>query len=392
LGLGYGGKVLSRTHAVETPMLNRFFDSHRKSLGHEITVILIREADENDNDALNELQKKCPMGTSIVLGVDSSPDYFARSRPFKDWHVFVAVEDNVIVGSAGFATYDACVEGKQIKTAYEYGFVVDPLRRRKGIAEKLQSHIEKIALDGDVDLLHLDVIEDNIPSIRLFSKMGFEKLKDCVTISLMPYKTQTVVADGNIRGMEEADVENVTDLINEMYRSYDFFDPFEPEDFVEYVKRIPHFDFHNILVFENNGKLEACLGIWDYDKVRRYIVERLNLRLSLQTYLIRLIGLFVRMPYVPRPGEPLLSYNLATIAYKKPESMLELLKKAVNTALDNKINFIHVTIDPSSPLDTILSRFRYQTRMKLHILAKPLGQVKIARSGERKLYIDATEI
>jgi len=354
--------------------------------------MLIREAAERDNDALNELQKKCPAGTSLVLGVDSSPDYFARSRPFKDWHVFVAVDNDVIIGSAGFATYDTYVEGKPIKTAYEYGFVVDPLHRRKGIAEKLQSHIEAIALYSDVDLLHLDVIEDNIPSIRLFSKMGFEKLRDCVTISLMPYKRQTVVADGNIRSMEEADVENVTDLLNEMYRGYDFFDPFEPKDFVDYLERIPHFDFHDVLVFEKNGKLEACLGIWEYDKVRRYIVERLNWRLSLQTYLIRLIGLFTRMPYIPKHGEPLLSYNLATVAYKKPESMLELLKKAFNTALDNKINFIHVTIDPSSPLNTILSRFRYQTRMKLHVLTKPVGQVKMAHSRERKIYVDVAEL
>lgn len=43
-------------------------------------MILIREATEDDNDALNGLQKKCPMGTSMFIGIDSSPVYFARSR------------------------------------------------------------------------------------------------------------------------------------------------------------------------------------------------------------------------------------------------------------------------------------------------------------------------
>ena len=355
-------------------------------------MTLIREAAERDNDALNELQKKCPGGTSLVLGVDSSPDYFARSRPFKDWHVFVAVENDVIIGSAAFAVNDTYVEGTQIKTAYEYGFVVDPLHRRKGIAEKLQGHIEHTALDNGVDLLHLDIIEDNIPSINLFSKMGFEKVKDCMTISLMPYKRQTIAADGNIRCMEEADVDNVTALINEMYRGYDFFAPFQPKDFVEYLGRIPHFDFHNILVFEDNGELEACVGVWEYDKVRKYIVEKLNWRLKAQTSLIRLIGLFTRMPYIPKPGEPLLSYNLATAAYKRPESMTELLKKTVNIALENKINFIHVTIDPSCQLATVLRQFRFQTRMKLHVLTKPLKQERFPHSGERKIYVDVAEM
>ena len=355
-------------------------------------MTLIREAAERDNDALNELQKKCPMGTSLVLGVDSSPDYFARSRPFRDWHVYVAAESDTIIGSAAFAISDTYFEGRQVKTAYEYGFIVDPLHRRKGIAEKLQRHIEDIALDNGVDLLHLDIIEDNTPSISLFSKMGFEKVKDCITISLMPYKKQRITAEENIRSMEESDVDDVTGLINEMYRGYDFFAPFESKDFVEYLKRIPHFDFHNILVFEDNGKLEACLGIWEYDKVRKYIVEKLNWRLSLQTHLIRLFGLFTRMPYIPKPGEPLLSYNLATLAYKRPESMRELLKKTVNIALDNKINFIHVTIDPSCPVATALSQFRFQTRMKVRVLTKPLKQERFPHSRERKIYVDVAEM
>jgi len=121
-------------------------------------------------------------------------------------------------------------------------------------------------------------------------------------------------------------------------------------------------------------------------------VEKLNWRLSLQTYLIRIIGLFTRTPYIPKPSEPLLSYNLATAAYKRPESMLELLKKAVNIALDNKINFIHVTIDPSCPLATALSQFRFQTQMKLHVLTKPLKQQRFSNSRERKIYVDVAEM
>ncbi len=355
-------------------------------------MLLIREADRGDNDVLNELQKKSPMGTSLVLGVDSSPDYFARSRPFKDWHVLVAVDNDNIVGSGAFAINDTYVEGRKVKVAYEYGFIVDPLYRRKGIAEKLQKYIEQMALDDDVGLLHLDIIEDNIPSLNFFSKMGFGKMGNCVTISLMPYKRQEIADEGKIRSMKEADVDLVTGLLNQMYRGYDFFTPFEHKDFAEYLERIPHFDFSNILVFENNGELEACLGIWEYDKIRKYIVEKLNMRLRLQTGLIRMVGLFTRMPYIPKPGEPLVSYNLATLAYKKTESMRELLKKAVNIALDTKINFIHVTIDPSCPFASAISSFKYQTKMKLYVLTKPLRQEGFSNSGERRIYVDVAEI
>jgi GNAT superfamily N-acetyltransferase len=354
-------------------------------------MILIREATEDDDDALNELQKKCPMGTSMVIGVDCSPDYFARSRPFKEWQVFVAVENSTIFGSAAYAIIDTRVEGKQLKTAFEYGFIVDPLHRRKGIAEKLQRHIEYASLEKDVKLLHLDIIEEYLPSIGLFSKMGFKKVKDCTTFSLMPYKKQRTTGEANIRSMNEADVDDVTNLINEMYRNYDFFVPFQPKDFLEYLKRMPHFDFHNILVLEDNDGIKACLGYWDHSKVRRYIVEKMNRTLRIQAYLMKLIGLFAKMPRIPKPGEPLLNYNLTTMAYRNSESMTELIKHTVNIALENKVNLIIATVDPRNPIAANFSQFRH-TEMKMHFFTKSLRQERLPNLGERKLYIDANEM
>jgi len=354
-------------------------------------MTLIREASEDDNDVLNELQKKCPMGTSLILGVDSSPDYFARSRPFKDWHVLVAVENNIIIGSAAFATKDTYIEDRQVKTALEYGFIVDLLHRRKGIAEKLQRHIEQIVGENNVDLLHLDIIEDNIPSINLFSKMGFKKAKDCTTFSLMPYKKWKTPLEASIRTMEETDADAVTNLINETYRNYNFFTPYHPNDFLELLNRMPHFDFHNILLLEEKDDIQACLGYWEYDKVRKYIVQKLNWSLKTQTYLIRLLGLFTKMPRIPKLGEALLSYNLTIIAYKNPESLIELVRSVINIAHKNKINFIHAPLDPKNPIAAILSQFTH-TKMKLYIFTKPLKQEKPLNLGERKLYVDALEM
>jgi GNAT superfamily N-acetyltransferase len=376
--------------AVETADLNRFF-GFRKKRGMEIAMILIREATEDDNEALCGLQRRCPMGTSIVIGVECSPDYFARSRSFKEWRVLVAVENSTIVGSAAYAISDVCVEGKRLKAAFEYGFIVDPLHRRKGIAEKLHRHIEQASLEQDVELLYLGIIEDNLPSIGLFSKMGFKKVKDCTTFSLMPYKKQRTTAEASIRSMNEADVDDVRNLINEMYLDYDFFVPFEPEDFQEYLRRMPYFDFHNVLVIEDKEGIKACLGYWDHSKVRRYVVEKMNRTMRIQTYLVKLIGLFASMPRIPKPGEQLLNFNLTVMACRDSESITELIKHAVNIALENKVNQIIAAVDPGNPIAANLSRFRHM-EMKMHFFAKSLGPEGLPDLGERKLYIDAAEI
>jgi ribosomal protein S18 acetylase RimI-like enzyme len=354
-------------------------------------VIKIREAAERDNEVLIELQKRCPQGTNFVLGIDSSPDFFARSRPFRDWHVFVAIKDASIVGSAACAISRTYVEGKQFKTAYEYGFTVDPHHRRKGIAEKLQEYMERIARDKNVDLLHLDITEDNIPSINLFSKMGFKKVKDCATFSLIAYREQGISREANIRKMVKSDVGRVANLINEMYEDYDFFTPFKARDFIEYIGRMPHFDFNNILVFEDDEVIKACLGYWDYNKVRKYIVQKFNWKSKAQVFSMRLMRLFAKMPNIPTQGQPLLSYNLATLAYKDPSSITELIKHVINLALENKIDFLHIPLDPESQAAVLLSQFRH-TKVKLHFFIKSLKQKDIPNLGKRKLYIDISEI
>lgn len=353
-------------------------------------MIRIREATAGDNDALIKLQRQCPQGTSLVFGIDTH-DYFARSRPFKEGHVFVAIQDESIVGSAACAINDTHIVGRQFKVAYEYGFIVDPRHRRKGIAVKLQRHIEHIALEKDIDLLHLGIAEDNLPSIKLFSKLGFEKVKDGVIYSLMAYRRYKITREANIRSMQKSDVDRVIGLINEMYHDYDFFTPLQTGDFIGYVKRMPFFDFHNVVILEDSEDVKACLGYWDYNKVRRYIVQKFNWRLKTQTSLMRLLGLFTKIPHTPKPGEPLLSYNLTTMAYKDPESITELIRHITNIALENKINFLNIPVDPDSQIAAVLSQFRH-TKVKLHLFIKSLKLAEFPSLRERKLYIDVSEM
>ena len=40
----------------------------------------IREAAHDDNHELQELQAKCPMGTTLILTTVNTPDFFARAK------------------------------------------------------------------------------------------------------------------------------------------------------------------------------------------------------------------------------------------------------------------------------------------------------------------------
>jgi L-amino acid N-acyltransferase YncA len=269
--------------------------------------------------------------------------------------------------------------------------MVDPRERRKGIAATLQEHIERRAKQKNVDLLSLAIIEDNLPSMNLFTKMGFEKVKECATYSLMIYKKLKLAQDANIRRAEKSDLPEVVDLINEMYEGYDFFHLLRTSDLVDFAQRTPGFSLDNIFVFEDSEGIKACLGYWDCVKVRRYIVQRFSLSMKIQSFLLKFMGLFAEMPRIPGAGEPFLSYNLTTLAFKDPASITELIKHANNIAYENKIHLLQVPVDEESPAAEVLSKFRL-SRVGTQLFIKSLSGKKPPHLGESKVYVDATEI
>jgi len=150
-------------------------------------VIEIRDAVETDDAVLIELQKRCPMGSSLILQLDSSPSFFNRSKHQTENHVVVAVEDGNIVGSGSCAIMEKRVNEKILRTAYYYNLMVDPSHRRKGIAALLGDHREKIAVEQDCDLVFCQITEGNIPSIRLQEK----RRKICQTMLTLDLQKKT---------------------------------------------------------------------------------------------------------------------------------------------------------------------------------------------------------
>jgi ribosomal protein S18 acetylase RimI-like enzyme len=351
----------------------------------------IREANKEDNDALLELQKKCPMGVDFVVAIDSSPDYFARSRPYENWHVFVAVENQKIIGSLACTIQNTLIQVKPVKTAYLYGMMVDPAKRRTGIASQLQKHVENYATKQKVNLCHLLVVEENVPSIKLFQKMGFQRIKDCLRFSVMVYKPEKLQDEASIRPMTPADVKDVVAMTNETYHDYDFYNPYTEQTFQEYIQRLPQDSQENILILKKGENIQACLGYWDYGKVIKERVEKLNTRLKAIALPIRFLGLFTKMPKIPKTGEALKQWYLFPMACKDATALTELIKHVNNLALKNNITMLATALDDQSPLVSVLSKFR-NVQTKMHFFTKPIRKQKIPLTKERKLYIDIANI
>ena len=294
------------------------------------------------------------MGTNLILQLDSSPDFFNRSRGYEDWTVLVAEEKDHIVASAGFVVQEKVINDSIFNGLYEYGFMVDPEHRRKGIASRLQEAVEQHAKGADVDFMHLNITEDNIASHGLFTKHGFKPVRKCSPMMFMAYKKHET-DQYSIRAMREGDIPVVTTLLNEYYRDYDFYTPFTEESFKEHFNRLPFYRLEDIYLYEHDT-VKAVAGIWDYNQVLRFTLQGYNSRWRLMDALAKLVGLITLMPRLPLLGEQMTNWYLTPFAYRDPMAANQLLMHVLNKAYQKGITMVSLPVDAETPAYNDLNR------------------------------------
>jgi len=287
------------------------------------------------------------MGSNLILQLDSSPDFFNRSLGYEYWTVQVAEENDQIVASAGYAVQEKMINGSIFTGLYEYGFMVDPDHRRKGMASRLQEAVEEHAMDADVDFLHLNITEDTLASHGLFTKHGFKPVRKCSPLMFMAYKKHET-DQYSIRTMREGDIPVVVTLLNEYYDGYDFYTPFTEDSFKAYFTRLPFYRLEDIYLFERDT-VKAVAGYWDYNEVMRFTLQGYNSRWRIMAAVAKLVGMITPMPKLPLLGEQMTNCYLTPFAYRDPMAGNQLLMHVLNQAYQKGITMVSLPVDAEAP-------------------------------------------
>lgn len=315
----------------------------------------IREAVQTDNDQLLGLQKKSPMGSDLVLQLDSSPDFFNRSKGYMDWNIIVAEENSRILGAASYAVQEKPIQGVNYSMVYEYEFMVDPDARRRGIASKLQQEIENRT--PDADYYHLNITEDNVASHSFFTKMGFTTLRACAPYMVMAYREEAVEGY-KVRQAREGDIPVIVELLNETYRDYEMYPAFTYDSLIQYIERLPYFELTDLYIHEQDTVL-AVAGFWDYDKVMKFTMLGFNTRWRLMRFITNTMRLFTDMPYMPGIGEQMTNAYLMLLGYRDSGAGKNLVGHILNTAREKGIGMVSLPLDKESHTKEVLDGFRY---------------------------------
>ena len=347
-------------------------------------MITVRKARASDNEALLDIQKRSPQGTDFVLGLDGSPDYFNRARPYEDSHVFVVEEDGRVVGSSSCAFLDTVVSGVPCKALYGFGLMVDPDHRRKGLATRLSEEMTPFIDERGVDVRFSIIIEGNVPSINLVKKRGSTLLRDFLRVTVAMHEGEASAHPECIRPMEETDAADVAELLNEYYRGYDLYVPFTAESLLGEIERFPFFGMGDIYLYIDDDGLQACLGCWDYNKIIRYSV------LKIPQEMID-FAVANNAPFIPEMGMLFSMYFSHYPSYRNGEAFTDLLRHANEVLRGRGVHYITIPVNAGTPMHDLVTSFPHVVS-NTHLFVRPTEGIEFPDLGKRLVYIDPAHL
>ena len=164
-------------------LLEVSFVSPSKGKQSDATLVnvKIRHADEKDLEEIVRLSKKLGRDESAMDSMISpspsefqSPSWILKNIKGENTVVFVAEVEGKIVGySLGWVSQPWAYKGKR---GYICDCFVEKSFRRRGIGKALVKAMLEWFTSKGVECVEADVYSSNVPSLKLFKKLGFEEV------------------------------------------------------------------------------------------------------------------------------------------------------------------------------------------------------------------------
>ena len=207
----------------------------------------IRVATPEDNAELQRLQARCPQGTSLIVSIVNTPDFFARAKAYAESQVLVACEDGKIVGSMACSIRPGMVNGSTKRLGYAFQAFTAPEHRRSGVAKELLSQAETYFGENNVSLVYTLIMYGNEPSMRLVEEQGFTRSRSLIMSCLLVYRHMLNNQRAEIKPARPEDLEQIIRLINKTWEGCELFQPLTSRDLRAFLDRTPGHGIENLL-------------------------------------------------------------------------------------------------------------------------------------------------
>jgi ribosomal protein S18 acetylase RimI-like enzyme len=146
----------------------------------------IRNYRPDDDPALMALERMCPRGLPEPF-VHYRRRFIDRAALFSDHQLLVCEVQRQVVGVAAVCVKRTQVDGRPVSLAYIFDVRTDPAFRRRGVAVAMLEAVDDYLVGRGVDGVYAHIVTSNLPSLRLFARLGYDRLRQLILLTYQPF-------------------------------------------------------------------------------------------------------------------------------------------------------------------------------------------------------------
>ncbi len=131
------------------------------------------------------LERLCPRGLPEPF-VHYRRRFIDRAALFSDHQLLVAEHGGEIVGAVAVAVKRTHIGDDPVSLGYVFDVRTNPAVRRQGIGQALVTAVDEYLMERHVDGVYGHIEASNIPSLKLFEKKGYERVRQILLLIYQP--------------------------------------------------------------------------------------------------------------------------------------------------------------------------------------------------------------
>ncbi len=314
-------------------------------------MITYRLATLADNQKLLDLTSSTGMSGKIALRIDRNPDFFGLIKMRGESKVFIAIENEAIIGSICVSKEQIFVGQKKYPLYYISDFKVDHAHRNKGIGLELTNKVTEYLETVAADLAFLNVSKGNARPFVFFSNRqhypDFENIGQFNIYQFIGAQTKNPNGEYKIDSTSVSD--ETIEFLNAYYATYELASVITKDKLEETT----------IFSVRQGNKLRAVMCLADTMKVKQNVALKLPWYFKYSLQLINTCNNLLGVSKMPRENEPILMLYIKYLAIDDFDKHLvaALLKKAKNMAYKKSYSFVSLGLHEKDPLIKCFSGF-----------------------------------
>jgi len=299
-------------------------------------MVKFRLATNEDNWKLIQLTASSSMAGDIGLRIDRNPDFFSLLKMRGDTKVFVAEENDVIIGCICVSRQLVYVGGEIFPLRYIGDFKVAEHYRNKGIGLQLCNEMADYVMSQNSDLAFLNVSKGNTkplsffknrPNVPDFDNIGIFKIYQIIGKKMKPQVCKYFIEEPLLNG-------EILYFFSRYYSNYQLGTVLTEETF----------NSTRIFIIREKEKIIAAMALVDTMSVKQNVVTTLSWKMRCLFNIINTYCSITGLSKMPLLNEPVKMLYIKYLAVDSNNISLvkPLVNHARNIAFEKSYSYVSI--------------------------------------------------